>query len=217
MLRRPSFGRSCAFCPCGHLTEPMQLYRCDMARTVSIASAGVSVATRQRALYRAALGRLPWRKQLVAQAIKGAFRLARDDTPGYTRTGLSRSAVPRYGMLTKTSVALLLEDEPLIALDLEQMLEEAGFDVSIVMTCADASAWLEIHRPDIVIVDIELRDGRPDHFVERLVHDDVPFIVHSGDHPDQHAGTPFAQGLWISKPAEPDELTGAARALLAAR
>lgn len=188
-----------------------------MARTVSIASAGVSVATRQRALYRAALGRLPLRKQLVAQAIKGAFRLARDDTPGYARTGLSRSAVRRYGMLTKTSVALLLEDEPLIALDLEQMLVEAGFDVSIVMTCADASAWVEIHRPDIVIVDIELRDGRPDHFVERLVHDDVPFIVHSGDHPDQHAGTPFEQGLWIGKPAEPDELTGAARALLAAR
>lgn len=120
-------------------------------------------------------------------------------------------------MVSDASVALLLEDEPLIAMDLEHMLEEAGFAVRTVTTCEAARAWLETCQPGLAIVDIDLRNGPPAFIVERLVRDDIPFIVHSDDHPNQHADTPFAQGIWIRKPAEPNELTGAVRLLLAAR
>ncbi len=118
-------------------------------------------------------------------------------------------------MAYKASVALLLEDEPLIAMDLELMLENAGFDVKTVMSCEEAIEWLGMIRPDIVIVDIVLRDGRSDEVVERLIEEEIPFIVHSGDHPSLHVGTPFALGTWVGKPAVLDELVDAARGLIA--
>ena len=117
-------------------------------------------------------------------------------------------------MSTNAAVCLLLEDEPLIAMDLQLTLGNAGFAVTTVMSCAQAGDWLAICRPDIVVVDIELRDGRSDKVVERLVDDHIPFIVHSGDHPSMHVDTPFAHGRWVNKPASPDELVEAARSLL---
>lgn len=117
-------------------------------------------------------------------------------------------------MPSNTSVALLLEDEPLIALDLERMLGSAGFDVTTVISCEEATDWLAICRLDIVIVDILLRDGPSDQVVERLISDGIPFIVHSGDHPGMHVGSPFANGRWVNKPAAPGELVGAAQELI---
>ena len=114
------------------------------------------------------------------------------------------------------TVALLLEDEPLIALDVQQVLIDAGFEVSTISTCADALEWLQKHRPDVVIVDIILRDGPCHSVVARLVEDDIPFIVHSGDHPRMHADTPFAGGTWIGKPVDGIEMVRAARRLVAA-
>jgi DNA-binding response OmpR family regulator len=119
-------------------------------------------------------------------------------------------------MTTTPAVCLLLEDEPLIAMDLEMTLGAAGFDVTSVMSCEEANDWLQICRPDVVVVDIELRDGRSDKVVERLVEDEIPFIVHSGDQPGMHADTVFAKGTWLNKPAAAEELVAAAKALLSA-
>ena len=114
------------------------------------------------------------------------------------------------------SIALLLEDEALIALHVEQVLIDAGLEVSTVSTCADALDWLKVHRPDVVIVDIILRDGPCHCVVARLVEDNIPFIVHSGDHPSMHADTPFADGTWIGKPVDGIEMVRAALRLVAA-
>ena len=119
-------------------------------------------------------------------------------------------------MARNASVALLLEDEPLISIDVEDTLEEAGFAVTTVMSCRDAGDWLNTCRPDVAIVDIELKDGPCHSIVERLIEADVPFIVHSGEHVSTYVGTPFAHGLWLSKPADPGALADAARALIAA-
>lgn len=43
----------------------------------------------------------------------------------------------------KMTVALLLEDEPLIAIDIESELTEAGLSVFTVMSCAGAEEWLK--------------------------------------------------------------------------
>lgn len=109
--------------------------------------------------------------------------------------------------------ALLLEDESLIAMDIEMTLRDAGFDVSIVGSCEEALEWLEVCRPDIVIVDIVLRDGPCHEAVEQLVEDGIPFVVHSGDQPDDHAGTPFAAGAWINKPAVGADIIAAIQGL----
>ncbi len=82
------------------------------------------------------------------------------------------------------------------------------------MSCEEATDWLEICRPDIVIVDIELRDGRSGQVVERLLETAIPFIVHSGGHPGTHSDTVFAKGTWVNKLAAPDELISAAKELL---
>lgn len=119
-------------------------------------------------------------------------------------------------MATNASVALLLEDEPLIAMDIELILGAAGFDVTTVMSCEEANDWLEICRPDVVVVDIVLRDGPCHDVVAKLIEANIPFIVHSGDHPRMHVDTPFAHGRWVSKPADGDELAAVARAMLVA-
>ena len=117
-------------------------------------------------------------------------------------------------MAINAAVCLLLEDEPLISMDLEMTLGAAGFDVTTVMSCVEAIDFLDSRRPDVVVVDIMLRDGRSDSVVDRLLQDEIPFIVHSGDHPSQHAQTPFSRGRWVNKPAGPDDLVEAARGLL---
>lgn len=112
---------------------------------------------------------------------------------------------------------LLLEDEPLIAIDVEQTLRDAGFDVSVAATCADAAEWLEVCRPEVVIIDIVLRDGPCHQVAKQLVQDNIPFVVHSGDILDAHAGTPFEYGVWLSKPSMPGDLIAAIRQATSAR
>lgn len=107
-------------------------------------------------------------------------------------------------------VVMLLEDEPIISMDIESTLSDAGFEVVNFMSCAEAHAWLKGRLPDFAIVDIELRDGPCSDVVARLTHADIPFVVHSGDNPSVHAGTPFEKGTWIGKPADSKCLIAAA-------
>lgn len=102
--------------------------------------------------------------------------------------------------------ALILEDEPLIAMDMETTLREAGFEVSTVGSCAEASEWLGVRRPDVVIVDIVLRDGPSGAVVEHIIADGIPFVVHSGDVKDALIGSPYEHGVWLGKPSRPDDL-----------
>jgi DNA-binding NtrC family response regulator len=120
-------------------------------------------------------------------------------------------------MIPNLSVALLLEDEAIIAMDMEQALGDAGFDVSTAMTCAAAENWLREKRPDIAIVDITLRDGSSEAIVDRFVREGVPFVVHSGDLPIHHAGSVYASGIWVDKPASREALIEAAHAALKRR
>lgn len=109
-------------------------------------------------------------------------------------------------------VALLLEDESLISMDVETTLFDAGFDVHCAMSCKGALDWLDLHRPAVVIVDIILRDGRCTEVVSRLLTAGIPFIVHSGDQRSAQVGTPFEFGAWVSKPSDSNALVQAANA-----
>ncbi|MGL5735709.1 MAG: response regulator [Beijerinckiaceae bacterium] len=56
--------------------------------------------------------------------------------------------------------ALIIEDEPLIALDIETLVTEIGHDVvGIARTASEATAMAQKHQPDIILSDIQLADG----------------------------------------------------------
>jgi DNA-directed RNA polymerase specialized sigma24 family protein/CheY-like chemotaxis protein len=54
---------------------------------------------------------------------------------------------------------LVIEDEPLIALDLKRMLEGLGHRVAVARTHQDALSAANVKRPGLVLADIRLADG----------------------------------------------------------
>ena len=112
------------------------------------------------------------------------------------------------------SLALLLEDEPLIAMDVEMALEDVGYDVTTVASCSDAHVWLDNNRPEVAIIDIQLQDGSSDSVAARFVDQDIPFIVYSGDLASEFDGTVFAHGTWLPKPSGSQELEQAIKSAM---
>ena len=59
-----------------------------------------------------------------------------------------------------SSDVLIIEDEPVIAMDLEQLVEDLGHRVVfIARTHAEAIAAISRHKPGLVLADIQLADG----------------------------------------------------------
>lgn len=101
-------------------------------------------------------------------------------------------------------VCLVCEDEALIALDLEDCLEEAGIAVAgpFSSTC-DALAWAGDHTPDVAILDFELADGACMPLIRALRERQVPVVIHSGWQPDEADLPADLHGLpWLAKPME---------------
>lgn len=73
---------------------------------------------------------------------------------------------------------LLVEDEFLIALDLQILLYRLGCDVlGPVGSVAEALVLLRHERPDAAVLDINLRDGIVTPVIERLDVMEVPFVL----------------------------------------
>jgi CheY-like chemotaxis protein len=99
---------------------------------------------------------------------------------------------------------LIVEDEIIVALFLEDLLGDFGYEVAgIVSHLDDAIA----HSPDydVAVLDVHL-NGRPVFdFADTLAERGTPFVFATGygarGIPDRHAGRPVVQ-----KPFQPDEL-----------
>jgi DNA-binding response OmpR family regulator len=106
---------------------------------------------------------------------------------------------------------LLLEDEPFIAMDVEEILTAAGAKrVVVIDTVMHAEKWLGANTPDIAINDPRLRDGVCTSVVRRLAARAIPYIVYSGDPAATTDEAPeFATGMWLSKPCLPEEMISA--------
>jgi DNA-binding response OmpR family regulator len=109
---------------------------------------------------------------------------------------------------------LLLEDEPLIAIDVEDLLHSAGWtDVATFSSCNDAHKWLKANTPTLAIVDPQLRDGYCTDVARTLSERSVPFILYSGSSTaDLHAD--FKAGILLPKPAGPEKLRAAITSLM---
>lgn len=115
--------------------------------------------------------------------------------------------------MTKLRV-LIIEDEPIIAMLLAEVLTEQGYDVAdIAATEAEAIREAERHRPDIMIAAARLRQGSGLAAVSQiLVQGFVPHVFMSGDRLAKTVMGPEA--IVLQKPfQEADLLRAIAKAL----
>jgi CheY-like chemotaxis protein len=77
---------------------------------------------------------------------------------------------------------LIVEDEPLIAMMLEDFLDALGMEhVATCDSVASALAAIEVEHPDAVILDINLSGGEKSWAVaDTLAARDIPFVLSSG-------------------------------------
>ncbi len=98
---------------------------------------------------------------------------------------------------------LICEDHALIAMGIEDCLEEAGIAVAgVFASSAEALVWIEADTPEVAILDYKLRDGLCTELATVLLGRGVPMIIYSGvsrgpDTPLALAGVP-----WLDKPTD---------------
>ena len=109
---------------------------------------------------------------------------------------------------------LIVEDEAMIALSLEDVLVDAGFQIAGVVGKLDkALALIESGACDVAIVDANLAGVSASPAAIALAARGLPFIVNSGYSPEQMDGL-FPGALFIQKPCRPDLLIETLDALL---
>lgn len=105
---------------------------------------------------------------------------------------------------------LIVEDQMLIAIELEQILEDAGFTVVATLTSPqDSIAWLSANDPpDAAILDVHLGDKTSEQVAAFLMARSVPFMFATGYGdggaiPEAYSGIPI-----VSKPYAAEDILG---------
>ena len=101
---------------------------------------------------------------------------------------------------------LLVEDEALIALDIETTLIEAGHRVSSARSRSAAQGLLGKEQFDLAIIDFHLPDGDSATLAQQLNEMGVPFVVCSGTAGLSELGGVFAEARFLAKPFSSDAL-----------
>ena len=106
---------------------------------------------------------------------------------------------------------LIVEDQPLIALDVAQALEEAGAKVTTTNTLKHAVILAEQDSLSGAILDHVLSDGDSTQLCSRLKERDIPFVIYSGY---ARIGGVCQEGVHVTKPATPEHLVTVLSGLL---
>jgi CheY-like chemotaxis protein len=101
---------------------------------------------------------------------------------------------------------LVIEDEPLIAMDVVELLKGAGAEVSEARTVPDALCKIDQSDLSAAVVDHRLQGDDSSQICDRLDRRGIPFVLYSGL---DHVEGPCGEGEHIRKPSRPDELVGA--------
>jgi DNA-binding response OmpR family regulator len=121
------------------------------------------------------------------------------------------------GLLPPGLCVLLVEDEPLIALDGEVTLQALGVaDVVCVRTLADGLAALDIKNFHAALLDLRLGDQSSIPLATRLAALDVPIAFLTGFQGDALPAE-FRNSPLLPKPFTPDQLGALMRKLIAGR
>ena len=123
--------------------------------------------------------------------------------------------IPNWSISVEIGSVLVLENEPFIALDVEETLASLGASfVATLDTRAAALEWLASNRANLAVIDPRLNDGICHDVAERLSQQQIPFIVYAGALVEGIGAQAFSRGHWLWKPAAPDEFQDAVRRLL---
>lgn len=119
-------------------------------------------------------------------------------------------------MQEQNKTAFVLDDEMLIALDVEEMLFGLGYArVTVVSNVTEALAYLKDERPDVAVIDFHVHGKNCEPVAERLRQSQVPTIIHSGTAFDaDYHGKFFADFPWLAKPSSREHLASALEAAL---
>lgn len=111
-------------------------------------------------------------------------------------------------------VILIVEDEPLIAIDIKDNFEDAGAIAILARTLT--AALVEVEKPSLsaAIVDHALGDGDSSELCDRLTKRNIPFVTYSGY---SQLGAACNAGTHVNKPASPSVLVATVTRLLASR
>jgi len=115
--------------------------------------------------------------------------------------------------MTQPLNVLIVEDEPLIAMMMEDFIDMLGHNLVGSVDCvADALAQVETGGFDVAILDVHLRDGVCWPVADALAAKGVPFLIATGGHvdppPPAHADAPT-----LPKPFTMDRVAAALEAL----
>lgn len=102
---------------------------------------------------------------------------------------------------------LVAEDEYIMAFDLCDTFEEAGYEVEG-PHAGISSAMLACQRgrPDVALLDIELADGLCLELAQKLLDDNVPVILHSDPEDTGALAARFPRATTLVKPCPPAKL-----------
>ena len=113
-------------------------------------------------------------------------------------------------------LVLVVEDEFLIAMDLEELLRRHGWRVlGPVATVAGALRLLAGERPDVALLDINLRGELVTPVAEELRARGVPFVLASAYDGHEPAGVALAKAPSVGKPTDERRLLAALRQAVA--
>lgn len=111
---------------------------------------------------------------------------------------------------------LIVEDEAVVALDLENTFMDHGAGVVCppVASRQEALAAIEAHRIDFALLDVALRDGDVWPVAERLAARSVPMAFHSGHAARDEIMARFPDAGLVVKPSHPDLLAETVHSVL---
>ena len=112
---------------------------------------------------------------------------------------------------------LVVEDEPMIAFSLEQMLIEEGFAIAgVAGDLPEALTIIESDVCEVAILDANLAGVNSGPAAVALTARGVPFIVMSGYSSDQYGSDFFGDAPRLQKPCQEDRIIQALRSILPA-
>jgi DNA-binding response OmpR family regulator len=125
--------------------------------------------------------------------------------------------VVRYGVLLKDMHILLVEDEPIIALDLETAVrDQLGIVVGPIGNLAEALRVAQTARLDGAILDLRLRHELALPVAEALRARNIPLLIHSGQ-ADITLPVQWSEIPSVGKPAAADYVIQVLAGLVHAR
>jgi DNA-binding NtrC family response regulator len=119
-------------------------------------------------------------------------------------------------MNARTCKILLLEDEPLILMDLEIAAEDAGCIPLCASSVAQAMKLIGPDQPvDVAVLDVSLKDNETCLPVARALQNrGIPFLLHSGDLDRKDETVRELDAELIAKPASAERVIDAAMRLM---